>query len=787
MMPLFIRSVFRKGWILWIFLGVLGTPLLFSYLVNRWFAEHEAAILKTLNRALEVPVTVRKIHYDLLRGILLEEVKVGGGADPILPSAIQISRAHIRPSFSFFPRPGFHLGKVVLEEPTFTLRADLIEMIKLGRFLNAAPQKDKRFGPLYLRLRLSSLKIYRGKLTFLSSGEVPFRQEFEGIQIYVGRRLLGGQRLVFKGHVAGNPKASFQIRADVKNPLPETVHLDLLFNCEEFATTYLKPHLGNRLDLPNEALTATIRLKVREGKTFVSKGKVAFPKVFQGGDLPSRLFAFVSSSLKYEVRGEIQKERWRFTKLILKTGGMTLKGDGELWLSDRTTAYTMAMASGKMPIQKLHPLLPELKSASGQMRLFLTFIGTKGKVSPSLDLILEDGAFQDKKNGLVWSKVDGRIRFSRDRLVVEELWAFLNNFPLRLKGSFQRSSRPHLVLELSTYPGQISILRPKNPLNASLRFIGNDTPRGWEGDLWLTHLSYGKRGEEKGKGVMAFHGLKTEGLSRGRFWRDLFEGRKIGCRFLLARQKGTGRVFSHLAIRRPSFFFSGEPGRIRCDLLEGTVNEGTLFLQGWADLRHFPNFSSTVTGSLSHANLSSLLQDIGKELPVTGRLSFEGTWHHKKEGPQFLGRFRVLEGVIGPTAALQQFSDQTGLEPLRHIPFREFSGLVAFRSGELDVDHVRLLGQDVEFSANVKVREERLSGALSAKFPASSVRETSNLKQLIRYIGEKGWVDFDFRIAGSLASPRIQWLTSEFKRKVEEKLSPSSQKQLAHEMEKLIR
>ena len=86
----------------------------------------------------------------------------------------------------------------------------------------------------------------------------------------------------------------------------------------------------------------------------------------------------------------------------------------------------------------------------------------------------------------------------------------------------------------------------------------------------------------------------------------------------------------------------------------------------------------------------------------------------------------------------------------------------------------------------MKAREGRLTGALSAQFPASSIRKSSRLKGLLRYVGEKEKVGFDFKIAGSLGVPRIQWMSGEFKRKVETKLAPWMRKQLVKEMERIL-
>jgi len=783
-MSLFAPSAFRK----WFIAGVIlffVCPLLFSLTVNRWFAQNEASILASLNETFRTPVQIRRIHYSLLKGILIEDFVLNGGVDPALPSPIRVARISIRPSLALFPHFGFQLGRVTFEEPTFSLRADISDLMKMGRFLNTSPKRDKRFGPFYLRMRLSSLTIVRGKVTLLSpSGRGIFRQEFEGIRLSLGRSWLGGERLDFRGHIAGNPKASFRIRVHLKNPLPEATHVDLLFDCKQFATAYLKPHLGNRLELPNEDLTATLQLRIRKGKAFVSKGKISFQNPVEGKEFLPRLVSLISSSFRYEVQGEGEGERWLLKKLVLKMAGVELKGEGEIRHAGDHSAYNISISSGQISAWRFRRLLPELRITSGHVRLFFALAGTVEKISPYLDMVLEDCAFQDTKRHLSWSKVDGHIRLSRDQLVVDEVWAFLNNFPIRIRGTMTHFQHPRLLFEMSTYPGQVSILRPKNPLNAALRFIGNYDGKNWNGDLWVTHFLY--RGQEAEKWKFALHDFTVEDLLFHNFSSALFEGKKLQCQLLVIRQEGLKRLFDHLSMRQASFFISGEPSMIRCELLEGISSGGKLFLQGWVDTRQFPTLSWMVTGSIADANMVSLFRRFERHYPVSGRLFAEGTWTQQKKSLQFLGRFRIAEGVIGPTVPLQRFADETGIEPLRQIQFHEFSGHVAFHNGDLDLDNLKILSDQAELLANVKVRGEGLTGMLSAKFPEASVRKSSDLRGLLHYVGEKDWVDFDFRVAGSLGVPRIQWLSGEFKRKVEAKLSPALRKQLAREMEKVL-
>ena len=176
------------------------------------------------------------------------------------------------------------------------------------------------------------------------------------------------------------------------------------------------------------------------------------------------------------------------------------------------------------------------------------------------------------------------------------------------------------------------------------------------------------------------------------------------------------------------------------------------------------------------------LQLIDRQDPITGSLDGEILW----EGQKVSGQLVATDGSIGPSEMLDQFAQETGIEALRIIPFKELALQFAFDQEELEVTGFRFEGEDIKFSGEWKVREELVGGKLGARFRQSTVRKSSDLKRLIRFVGGEEWIDFDFRIAGNTASPRMQWLPGEFKKRVEHKLDSSLRKMLEEELQQLL-
>ncbi|MFH1857946.1 MAG: hypothetical protein ABH845_03475, partial [Candidatus Omnitrophota bacterium] len=257
----FTRFAFHKFSIL-VIVFLLLLFLSFSLFVNRWISLNEPLIRASFKEMFQVPVTAGRIYYNLFQGLVIENVLVEEGMDPVIPSPVHIPRVRIQPAPMLFPHFGLKLGRVTLENPSFSLHEDFPKLIQLGKLLGVSPEQYRRFGVFYLKMQVSSLGLRDGKIAlFLPSEEIP--QRLEGVQFFLGRTLFGGKHLNFQGYIAGKPEASFRIRMHIKSPLPESTHIDLFFECREFATAYLKPHLGKQLQLPDETLNASVQVKIR--------------------------------------------------------------------------------------------------------------------------------------------------------------------------------------------------------------------------------------------------------------------------------------------------------------------------------------------------------------------------------------------------------------------------------------------------------------------------------------------------------------------------------------------
>ena len=188
---------------------------------------------------------------------------------------------------------------------------------------------------------------------------------------------------------------------------------------------------------------------------------------------------------------------------------------------------------------------------------------------------------------------------------------------------------------------------------------------------------------------------------------------------------------------------------------------------------------------LKDADAQKLLKELNITFPITGKVNAEGKATGQKGAPKLSGYFRVSDGVVGPIPTLEKLSVQTGIEPLRQLKFNEISGNASNEANDVVFKNIKILSSDARLLANIKLKPNgRINGALSAKFSEKALNDSSQLKWLMKFVGGQHWIDFDFKVAGSLASPRIEWLVGDFKRRIETKLPPFIRGMLIREIEK---
>lgn len=549
---------------------------------------------------------------------------------------------------------------------------------------------------------------------------------------------------------------------------------------------FFRPAVFLRSLSPNYGQIGALKIRLDLSSIEVKRGNLSFQKWLT---LPPVKYSFkaelrdgkritlrgtVGSAARFSVLGLVNEKKAVFPLLSVRVGAVEMRGRGEVDLSDPSGRYRFGLSSGKTAMNKFKGLPSFVIPDAGAVQLSAELTGDDGSFEPFAEATLYGAGLHDVRKKFIVTNTVGTVRLTARALELNRIWAFVNDLPVGLNGRVYFDGRPGFRFEATTYPGQLPGLRASNAFNASFAAAGKQLEDGWSGYARLRAQDYAHGGEREDIWTVSFHGLS----------RAPNENRSVCRSFRLRRQDASGAKASvDLSLSRLSCLFSADARAMGVEIMDAGFGGGRGRLKLGADLSG-PVWE--LSAGMSGVDVEKLPRFIKHNYPVSGELDAHVDWKLSREDSRCSIRFDVADGSIGPSERLADWARQTGIEPLERIRFRSFSGDAVYESGLWHLKDLRLSGDAVRLAADLDIAEGRLAGKLSARFPAASIRDSSELKWLLWFVGGAEWVDFDFKVAGHLTAPRVQWLEGEFKKKVEMRLAPWMRSELARQIEKRL-
>ncbi len=498
-------------------------------------------------------------------------------------------------------------------------------------------------------------------------------------------------------------------------------------------------------NLPKEyGRIGALRVRMEFFSFEVVKGKISLMSPSQ--DSPwQRDFQDVAFSINWKRNSD------RLGDISLKVGPVELKGQGEMESSKNHGRYSFSLSSVPLSLDKFKALFSGMQADSGNVQLNVTVKGDARHFEPAMIVIFSGCALNDVQHGILLSEMSGCLLLSKSGVELRDFWASVNNKPVRLNVKARWEQKLHFSSSLSL-SGNF------------LKVKGICTPTGWNG--------YARLKTGKGEWTLSLHDLRRDPAS-------------VLCRSLqLRRQDRRNKgAFAGFALHRLFLQISADTRYLHGEISEALFKDAKITSKFWLRLK---DLAFGLSASIQDLDVARLLDYASRTYPATGRLSAELSCKGTPETLQCVSPLKVSHGSIGPSDSSAYWARQTGIEALNAVAFDSFSGNIYYANGFWTLKDLRLDGDSMHVAADLKADDSHVSGALSIRFPTASIQESSDLKWLLRFVEAGDWVDFDFKVAGYLLSPRVQWLGGEFKKKVESRLAPWMKNELTRQIEKRL-
>lgn len=238
-------------------------------------------------------------------------------------------------------------------------------------------------------------------------------------------------------------------------------------------------------------------------------------------------------------------------------------------------------------------------------------------------------------------------------------------------------------------------------------------------------------------------------------------------------------------------FYGGELKlkEIRGDFYEGSIN-GSMDVS----FKEQPTlYSSKVT--ISGVDMEELLKGISStRYKAKGKINGAAYFHGDGLELKNLNGEGSIEIRNGKTSGLPFFealADITNISSFTQFNFESATSNFKLDSGKelLIIEDLRLNGRDANFYINkAQVRlDGSIEGTLSAEFPRRVLSKSNKFRLLLFLIGEKSSkIVFDYKFGGFFDNPRLQWMESELKERIEDILTLGQKRRIESEIKRAI-
>ena len=156
------------------------------------------------------------------------------------------------------------------------------------------------------------------------------------------------------------------------------------------------------------------------------------------------------------------------------------------------------------------------------------------------------------------------------------------------------------------------------------------------------------------------------------------------------------------------------------------------------------------------------------------------------------GSVEIRNGKTSGLPFFKALADITNISSFTQFNFESATSDFKLDLGKelLIIEDLRLNGRDANFyidKAQVRLDGSIIGGTLSAEIPRHVLAKSNKFSLLLFLIGEKSSnLIFDYKLGGFLDNPRLQWMESKLKDRIENILTLGQKKKIESEIKQAI-
>lgn len=377
--------------------------------------------------------------------------------------------------------------------------------------------------------------------------------------------------------------------------------------------------------------------------------------------------------------------------------------------------------------------------------------------------------------------MDGLADFLPYRVSIRHFDFDYNGIPASLKGEILFSDVPSLDLDIALYPAKARTLRVKNIEKVSLHLAGT-----LEGKVFTSSSDIDMS--------VDFNKAETPNFPLERIEGDLEDFRLSldqYARPLMRLGKGDMTIkidenVHRLYLENLEVSYNALDKKLRLFEIRAPFYDGRLSGKLWiiADPSSKKMNAAVTLNDVDVGRLDDLFIHFAKaEGRLSGKVNFT-TWPR----PGFDGGFTIYDGQLKKFEFFQWIANTFHLPSLRKVDFQEVSAAFSADADDLKFHDIRLKAQDVDINGYFHIdRHNLVSSYLSLGFSRRLLGESPKFRPILKIFGDDvPIVVFDFQLSGRQDAMNFQWLPSEHKRRIQERIPDFVERIIERNVDEMI-